>query len=147
MRAIRSLRFLLVSVALLFLLAGSASAATYSFGGRFTSNRGRSAQVPLFGLAGEPATGTPMGLAGCRGLQLMTGAGPAGTMTPVLTMVQGINQRGIKDLGCAPQAPRLGPMTPGVMVTTTGKGVGGKFTLPSMAFVNMGPPTTINAVG
>lgn len=147
MRAIRSLRFLVVSVALVFLLAGSASAATYSFGGRFTSNRGRSAQVPLFGLAGEPATGTAMGLAGCRGLQLMTGAGPAGTVTPMLTMAQGINNRGAKDLGCMPNAPRLGAMTPGVMVTTTGKGVGGAFTLPVKAFVNMGPPTTINAVG
>jgi len=70
---------------------------------------------------------------------MMTGAGPAGTMTPVLTMAQGINQRGIKDLGCMPQAK-------GVMVTTTGKGVGGAFTLPAGAFKNIGPKTTINAV-
>jgi len=147
MRAIRSHRFLVASVALLFLLAGSANAATYSLGGRFTSNRGRAAQVPLVGLANEGATATPNGIAACHGLKFMTGAGPAGTVTPVLTMVQGANQRGIKDIGCMPQAPRKGPMTPGVAITTTGMGVGGAFVLPAMAFQNMGPPTTINAIG
>jgi len=138
MRAIRSLTSLVAAAALL-LVASSGGAAVYTLGGKFTSNRGKSAQVPLVGLsvAAKAINLCGVGMA----LTFMSGPGVAGTVTPAThpNMV-GVNDRGGKDLGCMPQVN-------GVMITTTGKGVGGAFTLPAKALKNPGPATTINAIG
>jgi hypothetical protein len=134
MRAIRSLRFLAAGAALC-LVASSAGAVNYTFAGKFTSNRGKGAQVPLVGLTAGAAA-----INDCGGLTFMSGPGVAGTMTPVPTMTVGANSRGGMDLGCMPLAA-------GKNVASTGKGVGGQFTLPAGAFKNVGPATTINAIG
>src|SRR5262249_12099228 len=134
MSALRSLTTLAAGIVVAF-LAGSAGAANYTFSGKFTSNRGKGAQIPLVGL-------TPAGLAihGCGGLTFMSGPGVGGDYTPEFHPNKaGINQRGIKDLGCMPAAP-------GVQIATTGKGRGGAFTLPIGAFLNVHPMTTINAI-
>ena len=136
MRAIRSLTSL-VACGALFLMASSSGAAVWSLGGKFTSNRGKSAQVPLVGLTANAGS-----INGCGGLKFMSGPGVAGTMTPAThPNAVGVNQRGLKDLGCMPQAFKA------PMITTTGKGVGASFLLPANAFKNPGPMTTINAIG
>src|SRR5262245_17963556 len=123
----RSRTHLAVYAVLLF-AASSASAATYTLSGKFTASRGKTAQIPLVGLT--PNAGA---LQGCGGLTLMSGPGIAGTMTPPATMSAGVNDRGGMDLGCMPHA--AGGVLPGVgkKLTTTGMGVGGQFTLPTVA--------------
>src|SRR5262245_54841319 len=113
MRPTLSLTSLATSAALL-LVATSAGAATFPVFGKFTSNRGKGAQVPLVGL-----TPAAKAINGCGGLTFMSGPGVAGSVTPPThpNMV-GINNRGAKDLGCVPAAV-------GAKIATTGKGVGG----------------------
>ena len=126
-RAIGSLSSVAACAALLS-VATAAGAANYTLAGKFTANRGRDAQVPVIGATS------------CGGLTFMSGPGAAGTMTPATHPVKvGINTRGGLDLGCMPNVP-------GVKLVTTGKGVGGAFTLPAKAFNNPGPMTTINAI-
>ena len=141
-RAFGSLTSLAACAALL--IASSAGAANYTLVGRFTSNRGKGAQVPLVGFT--PAASA---INGCGGLQFMSASGPPGTMTVLPPgMNIGINNRGGMDLGCMP-ANRIvvGGVGVGKKVVTTGMGVGGQFTLPTIAFKNPGPMTTINAIG
>ena len=128
-RAIRSLTSI-VACAVTLVTASSIGAVNhYTFAGKLTSNRGKSGNINV-----------PMiGNATCGGLTFMSGPGVAGTMTPAThPNVVGVNQLGLKDLGCVPHAA-------GVMVATSGKGKGGAFTLPAKAFVQ-DLPDCINCI-
>ena len=92
------------------LSAASATAATYTFGGKFTSNRGLLINIPVVG-------NTP-----CAGLSIMSG--PGGTMVPApVTPPARTMTRIANNYGCV--AP-----VPGKIINTTGKGVGGAFAIP-----------------
>src|SRR5262245_34770696 len=100
MRATRFLTSFIAGTAVA-IMASDATAANYTLVGRFTSNRGKAAQVPLVGFT--PAAGA---INGCGGLTLMSASGPAGKVTVLPPgMIVGINQRGGMDLGCMPHAP------------------------------------------
>ncbi len=133
------------AIAALVGMSAPAGAANYTMAGRFTSNRGRGLQVPLVGLS--PDAGA---IHGCGGLKFKSGPGLPGTVSGTyysgLFMDVGANTRGGMDLGCMPHAP--GGVAPGVgkQIVTTGMGKGGRFTLPTVAFKNPAPMTTINAI-
>src|SRR2546428_4489070 len=118
-KAIRSLASLVAGAALLLAASTSGAAKQYTFAGKLTSNRGKSAQVPL------------VGNTGCGGLTFMSGPGVSGTVTPSShPNVVGINDRwhrmgftiSVVDRMCVKHAP-------GVEIVSTGEGVGGAFTL------------------
>jgi hypothetical protein len=121
------------AVAALVGMSASAGAANYTLAGRFTSNRGKAAQVPLVGA-------TPCGALQFRSRSIYR-------YDSLFYKAMGANTRAGMDLGCMPHAP--GGVAPGVgkKVVTTGMGKGGRFTLPTVAFRNPAPMTTINAIG
>ncbi len=110
MRAFRSVASLL-TLAALVLGSTAAGAATYTFAGKFTSNRGLLINIPVVG-------NVP-----CAGLSIMSGPGgmivPAPVTPPARTMTMIAN-----NYNCVGNVP-------GKTVMTTGMGVGGGFVMPN----------------
>ena len=117
MRAIRSLTSLVAWVAVVLIASSAGAVNNYTFAGRLTASRGKNTNVPLAGNTG------------CGSLTLMSGAGmiARGQNTlPNAPVTAGFNWKTGKDFGCVKHNAN-------VVLQTTGKGVGGAFTLPAQA--------------
>jgi hypothetical protein len=136
---LRVIRSLCAAFALSYLAsAAGAAPKTYVLTGKFTSNRGSFINIPAVG-------DTPCGGTGLSNLQVMTGPGLTGhsvlsmtmTMQPNPTPAVHPNSVGANatsmgfDRRCAGGVPRP--------VVTTGAGVGGAFTLPTMLINHPAP--------
>jgi hypothetical protein len=113
MKSIRSMTSLL-TLAALVLGSTVASAATYTFAGKFTSNRGLLINIPVVG-------NVP-----CAGLSIMSGPGGMVVPAPVTP--------GARTMTMIANAYNCVAHVPGKLVNTTGMGVGGGFVLPPNVF-------------
>jgi hypothetical protein len=138
MKSIRSVSALLVAGALM-LVAGASTAApkNFVFTGKFTSNRGILINIPVVG--DTPCGG---GAGKLSNLRIMSGPGLTGALmsmqpnpTPMTHKFSQFANGDKADYGCA-------GVVPGKKLTTTGAGVGGQFTIPSMVLSHKLPKVT-----
>jgi hypothetical protein len=120
-------------------LVGSSAAAVkyYTFTGKLTENRGKTTNVPMAGNTGCGSLTLFEGpFPGVGGIMLERGVNtqPQVALTPMFDWMDPMQA---KDLGCVKHAAKL--KAPGGLLQTTGKGVGGAFTLPPQAFTQPYP--------
>jgi hypothetical protein len=113
MKSIRSVTSLLALTALV-LGSAAASAATYTFAGKFTSNRGLIINIPVVG-------NVP-----CAGLSIMSGPGGMVVPAPVTPAARTMTMLA-NNYNCVAHVP-------GKLINTTGAGVGGAFVMPPNVF-------------
>ena len=119
MRAIRSLTSFVACAAVVLVASSAVAVNNYTLAGRLTASRGKNTNVPL---AGNTTCGSLSFLSGPGMLARGQNTQPKVAVTPAFQW----RKDGL-DQGCVKHAA-------GVVLPTTGKVVGGAFTLPAQAF-------------